>query len=138
MNQACSNIQSIVSEEIKEAEGAGEDTLNVALASTAAATFLMAMNGIADQGFEADRSDPVDGEVEEKAADGNGFQLKAMSDLLADFGEADPNWQKQRVEETTEDVGTSDSRLAPKGKAPVHIVMSSFGFQNGAPKRQDD
>ncbi|CAJ1955201.1 unnamed protein product [Cylindrotheca closterium] len=138
MEEAGKNIQSVVSEEMKQAENAGEDTLNVAIASTAAATFLAAMNGIADPvGDLGDPEGPVNDEDPDQSTEDKGFQLKAMSDLLADFGQADPNWQKQRVEETAEDAGSSDSRLARKGKAPIHIVLGSFGFQNGAPKRPE-
>ncbi|KAL3943307.1 MAG: hypothetical protein SGBAC_002635 [Bacillariaceae sp.] len=137
VEDASNNIESVVSEEMKQAEDAGEDTVNVAIAATTAATFLAAMNGIADSDFGAELGNTVNTEDQEKPAEDSAFQLKAMSDLLADFGQADPNWQKQRVEETTEEVGSSDSRLAQKGKAPIHIILHSFGFQNGAPKRPD-
>lgn len=144
VEEASGNIGAVVAEEIKQAEDAGEDVVDVAIASAAAATFLAAMNGIADSGLDAGtRGDPAgndgEGQSEEEAAKSDGFQLKAMTDLLADFGQADPNWQKQRVEKPTEDLGSSsdDSRLAPKGKAPIHIVLSSFGFRNGAPKRPE-
>ena len=62
-----------------------------------------------------------------------------MSELLADFGQADPNWQKQQVDlDNSETDKSGVSRLAPKGKAPIHIILSSFGFMHGAPKRQEN
>eukprot|EP00980_Cylindrotheca_fusiformis_P029008 scaffold22696_cov118-Cylindrotheca_fusiformis.AAC.2 len=135
VEEATNSIQAVVEEEIKAAEEAGEDTMNVALASTAAATFLAAMNG-----FSNPQEEVVDDGVEEsegKPPADDGFQLKDMSELLSDFGEADPNWKKQSVDVAAADQQETASRLAPKGKAPIHIIITSFGFIHGAPKRQE-
>jgi hypothetical protein len=133
VEEATENIRAVVAEEIKQAEEAGEDTINVALASTAAATLLAAMNGFSDPQQELSDDGAEEGEGENPADDG--FQLKGMSELLADFGQADPNWKKQHVDATVTE-GNS-SRLERKGKAPIHIILTSFGFLHGAPKRQE-
>ena len=135
VDEATENIRSVITDEIRLAEEKGEDTINVALASTAAVTLLATMNGFSDIQSEGDEVK----EAQEKESNAeNGFQLKDMSELLADFGQADPNWQKQHVDlETTETDDSGISRLAPKGKAPIHIIFNSFGFLHGAPKRQE-
>jgi hypothetical protein len=133
VEEATENIRAVVAEEIKQAEEAGEDTINVALASTAAATLLAAMNGFSDPQQEFPYDGAEEGEGENPAD--NGFQIKGMSELLADFGQADPNWKKRHVD-ATETEGNS-SRLERKGKAPIHIIFTSFGFLHGAPTRQE-
>ena len=70
------------------------------------------------------------------------------SDLLAGFGQADPHWkQKVIVEEevpvkktsekpaTQKQQKTSLSKLAPHGKAAIHLSIESFGVAHGAPSR---
>lgn len=136
MDEAAANIRAVVEEEVKASEEGGEDPINVALASTAAASFLAAMNGFSEP--QHDFLDPkAEEEVSSEIPVDNGFQLKGMSELLADFGAEDPNWQKQSVLIEETNVEETASRLAPKGKAPIHIILVSFGFLHGAPKRQE-
>jgi len=72
-----------------------------------------------------------------------------MSVLLEDFGTQDTNWKNNKnivqQENTTTAMNTtttastqsssSSSRLAPHGKAPIHISIESFGYTHGAPSR---
>ncbi|CAB9502706.1 expressed unknown protein [Seminavis robusta] len=80
---------------------------------------------------------------------------KPLSELLADYGEEDPEWQSmqpQQVEaqpanpvateenqqpETVDAAATptnnGNNQLGRKGKAPIHVEFVSFGYTNGAP-----
>ena len=76
---------------------------------------------------------------------------QSTSALLADFGEADPKWkEKVIVKEDTKTSTTqqtasqqkskqkqaaSQSKLAPHGKAAIHLSIESFGVAHGAPSR---
>ena len=71
----------------------------------------------------------------EEAQDDGVFRLKDMSELLADFGQADPNWKNMKITEETTPAEPTESRLAPQGKAPIHISLCSFGYSKGAPPR---
>jgi hypothetical protein len=173
IDQATNDIQSVVEEEFKRAEDTGEDPLNVAIASTAAATFLAAMGAFGDDepllaGSAYDDSDndndgaenlPTESTLwdDEGSEEGYGneeddpvdepatFQMKPMSELMAEFGQQDPNWKLLQPIEGDNAEGSahkdgspaSTNQLAPKGKAPIHIVLTSFGFSKGAPKRMD-
>lgn len=133
IEEATENIGSVISKEIQQAEEKGEDTINVALASTAAVTMLVSMNAFSAYDNDNDNSlEDENGASSEQSS----FQIKDMSELLADFGQQDLNWKKMQIakEETTE---PTESRLAARGKAPIHIVLSSFGFKNGAPPRPE-
>lgn len=163
VDQAARDIQSVVEEEFKQAEEVGNDPIDVALASTAAATLLAAMNAFAGEDTRDGQTEeesfqdtePTNWELktvvnndddeffndEEPVDEPDNFQMKPMEDLLAEFGKADPDWQSKKVDSPTADA-TSDenapaSQLAPKGKAPIHICLTSFGFSKGAPKRMD-
>jgi len=108
--------------------------------------------------------------------DDNGFasfiQGQSMVGLLADFGEADPDWRNKILDDadaveddddddkpknstkpntTTTTTASnnnktkyssktpnknSNSRLAVKGRAPIHLSIESFGFAHGAPSRK--
>lgn len=162
VNQAAKDIQNVVEEEFKNAERNGEDPMNVAIASTAAASFLAAMGAFQGDelaatafNYEADGEPSAStnwehkvldsGDNEETLSEPTVFEMKPMSELMADFGQADPNWKK--MQPTSNDAVANDnsvdcdttttSQLAPKGKAPIHISLTSFGFSKGAPKRMD-
>lgn len=75
---------------------------------------------------------------------------QSTSALLADFGQADPHWkQKVIVEEEPKPRKASQkqqqqqpkpqapslSKLAPHGKAAIHMSIESFGVAHGAPSR---
>lgn len=165
-SQAALDIEQAVTEELSNAVHSGDDPLNVAIASTAAATLLAAMNAISlDEDNTVVKDDPTKlnhvNDAQEQRGDGlqmplddnydendddyikeepTSFQLKPMADLLADFGQADPNWKNLYVDTSLQqqgqqkDQGTTN-RLGFKGKAPIHICFQSFGFSRGAPKR---
>jgi hypothetical protein len=163
LDQAAQDIQSVVEEEFKQLDEVSDDPINVALASTAAASLLAAMGafGAAEEDTNDDQfkehsqeitstnwehkiaeNDDFDDEIsdDEQVDEPATFQMKPMSDLLAEFGQADPNWQSKQVDTTAEvttDENAPSSQLAPKGKAPIHICLTSFGFSKGAPKRMD-
>ncbi|VEU40761.1 unnamed protein product [Pseudo-nitzschia multistriata] len=81
---------------------------------------------------------------------------QSMAGLLEDFGEADPDWKNKIVEEESDAPATKQlsasstpsakgkdsngnsnvSRLAMKGRAPIHLSIESFGFVHGAPSRK--
>jgi len=78
---------------------------------------------------------------------------QSTSDLLKDFGQADPDWKEKVIVETAIPKETSNkplssskaqtkskqpsqySKLAPHGKAPIHLSIESFGTCHGAPSR---
>jgi hypothetical protein len=134
--------------EMAQAEEKGEDPFNVALASTAAVTFLASMNAFSTEETAATTDvldeEPIDDDddygVPEQ--DPGSFQLKDMSDLLADFGKADPEWMKLEIVQepttsSTKPPGWTNNQLARHGKAPIHILFSSFGYTHGAPPRPE-
>ena len=150
VEQATEEIGAVVQDELKNAENNGEDAVNVALASTAAASYLAAMDAFDDGNptTPANENDAVDSHEQgdgDKSSDfDGGFQLQDMSALLADFGEEDKNWMKQEVvapveidENQNKSSDEGPSRLAPHGKAPIHVSFESFGYNYGAPKRPD-
>jgi RNase adaptor protein for sRNA GlmZ degradation len=139
VDEASEHIQSVVSKEFQQAEDFGEDPINVALASTAAVSLLASMGAFQDDQVPLGVNDNYDDDnkANEPEEPDFGFQMKPMADLMADFGQADPNWQKQQVAEVVEKKAPPTSRLALKGKAPIHICFSSFGYKHGAPKRMD-
>ena len=74
---------------------------------------------------------------------------QSTSALLADFGEADPKWKEKIIVEEDSKKNTkqqssqsqsqkqaaSHSKLAPHGKAAIHLSIESFGVAHGAPSR---
>ena len=78
---------------------------------------------------------------------------QSASELLADFGQADPHWKEKVIVEEdskitseqqqetkqsrqkTQKQAPSLSKLAPHGKAPIHVSIESFGIAHGAPSR---
>ena len=155
VEQATEQIGSVVSQELKQAHENEKDPINTALAATAAATFLASMNAFVDEsavheettnnlqaydggGGGEDKGD----ESKEKEKESSSFQIKDMSELLADFGQADPDWKKMQVTSAnavtaTANDGDNVSRLAPHGKAPIHVRIVSFGYHYGAPPRPE-
>jgi len=198
IHQARQDIQRVMEEEFKHTTSE-EDTLDVAIAATAAASYLAAMGAFVpddveeEQYYEDDDEEemnpimgdtppylfPNDGMVDGAEGiiptkdvpplsnhtndydDDAPFQMKPMSELLADFGEQDLDWQKlviplpTTVPNDVEDVvdrsnkipndpssqnnnTNNNSQLVPKGKAPIHICLTSFGYsRGGGPKRMD-
>ena len=187
-------MATIVSNEMKQHASTKDEAINTALASTAATVMIASMLS----GCELPLStNTVEGEDKDlttilpepssaarhattTTAPGSDFSSfvknqTTMTDLLADFGDADPHWkQKVIVEEdetgtptacmaeihtksaTTKSASTTTtsssktanekssssssssklSRLAIKGKAPIHVSLESFGYVHGAPSRQ--
>ncbi len=76
---------------------------------------------------------------------------QSTSALLTDFGEADPKWKEKVIVEedsksstkketqqntpSTQKQAVSHSKLAPHGKAAIHLSIESFGVVHGAPSR---
>jgi RNase adaptor protein for sRNA GlmZ degradation len=68
---------------------------------------------------------------------------QTMSELLQDYGEQDVDWKQKIIPDTSVESTTAnntsvapiqyDNRLGQHGKAPIHILFSSFGFYHGAP-----
>ena len=64
-------------------------------------------------------------------------QQGPLSELMAEYGDFDPNWKK--VEPSNDSISGSGiasggkSQLASHGTAPIHILYSSFGYVHGAP-----
>jgi hypothetical protein len=148
VKEATKQIQSVMFSEMALAEEKGEDPFNVALASTAAVTFLASMNAFSTEETPADIleeehiDEDEDGDYGVAEQDPGSFQLKDMSELLADFGTADPEWMKLEIVQeptttSTKPPGWTNNQLARHGKAPIHILFSSFGYIHGAPKRPE-
>jgi len=60
-----------------------------------------------------------------------------LTNLLADYGEQDPDYEKFKVADTEEDTIRSNARsmLSSRDKAPIRIKLLSFGFTYNAPKQ---
>mmetsp|Transcript_19894 Transcript_19894/g.24557 ORF Transcript_19894/g.24557 Transcript_19894/m.24557 type:complete len:331 (-) Transcript_19894:323-1315(-) len=71
----------------------------------------------------------------------NDFQTRrqlSLTNLLAEYGEHDPNWDDptNNTTPTLETATTSTekiNRLVPRGKGPIHIQFFSFGYKYGLP-----
>ena len=162
-------IGEIVADELAEISTRDEAT-TTALASTAAVSMIAAMMGgvEAEMKIEKEGSDtPLqethvdssnDGASQNKEEPDFRAQLaKPMSALLAEFGEADPDWKNKKVTEALADDNEDDpapalhneeeeeepqvdsssdpslNRLTKHGKAPIHVELISFGYHHGAP-----
>eukprot|EP00934_Nitzschia_sp_Nitz4_P008984 Nitzschia sp. Nitz4//scaffold337_size18511//14150//15268//NITZ4_008783-RA/size18511-processed-gene-0.14-mRNA-1//-1//CDS//3329548319//8974//frame0 len=137
VQQASDNIQEVVEDAMGIAEADPDvDPLDTAIASTAAASLLAAMQAIDGGGTSIDTMYGDQDEYDETNEPAT-FEMKPMADLLAEFGQQDPNWKKQVVTEGTSSSEKGESRLGMRGKAPIHVCFHSFGFSKGAPPRMD-
>jgi hypothetical protein len=169
LEETSSRLAAIVSNEIEQAGGDADHVMNAALASTAAVTLLASLMTATDFALDDERDSTVNGasptklqctiEPNNPAAEESNFAAFAkgqdLSSLLADFGEADPEWKnvdapcspsspppsnRQYPASSTERAlpaaSKFESRLAPHGKAPIHISLESFGYVHGAPSRR--
>ena len=160
LDEVVGMISEVVTQEFEEANRNGDDLVNLAIASTAAMTMLASTNGL---GMGADTTGNVginseipsrnEGEDDAVETQDDEIDFKSriqgpLSALLADFGEADPNWMNQQpdkiISETLIGTGEStplmtqevqhESRLGQQGKAPIHVEFTSFGYYHGAPQ----
>jgi hypothetical protein len=193
IEEASECIASVVSSETGNATNK-DDAINTALASTAATTMAVSsmlsslsfgVGAVAGVGV-ADVS--TNTQTTTKTVDFGSFSVTdlKMTDLLSDFGDADPDWKKKIVdvtktdlvadlveaqkeaeevvadanvdadvddddndnededEDDEDDANTTSketktiniSKLAIKGKAPIHISIESFGYVHGVPSRK--
>ena len=75
-------------------------------------------------------------QVEDETPENNStFKIeKSMDVLLAEYGDYDPNWKKAVVnDDATTTKAPAESCLGMYGKAPIHIICSSFGLIHGIP-----
>jgi hypothetical protein len=157
IDEAAERIGEVVASEFDHAKLNGDDPLNVAIASTAAVAMLASMMN--DFGIEEDPTDQegisshdIEPQEPEDEGDFHSRLAQPFSDLLEDFGQADPNWMKLRPDisggETTNEenvdeeptpnqevvvASTPDCKLSRHGKAPIHVELFSFGYLHGAP-----
>jgi len=117
VDEATHCISNVVQEEIQQSQETGGNMIDTALASTAAASLLISAM-TADSGEHASSTEP------------SSFAVKPMSELLADFGQEDKDWQKKRVDDIPKQ---PSNRLATHGKAPIHVCFSSFSYDKGIP-----
>jgi hypothetical protein len=162
MEETSSKLSVMVSNEIEQAGDDADNLITAVLASTAAATFLTSVMTAVDFSVDDDRNNvlkvtsPMEQPITEPidlATDESNFASfvkgQSLSALLADFGEEDPDWKKVEASPCTpseQETGSSNKvavfeqksvpRLAPQGKAPIHICLESFGYVHGAPSRQ--
>ena len=147
------HLASIVAKELKatEEDPSNGDVVNTVIASTAAMTLLSSTdafgldqdNSVVDESSPQRPSHPT--EPGGKLGDDNGGDFlsrsqKPLSELLADYGEQDPDFQKV-VPTTVPDETTTkerqredyNNRLTLEGKAPIHVQVTSFGYIHGVP-----
>ena len=118
---------------LEEMQGA-DDVLNTAIASLAAVSFLApAMNNTDDNLQEESKKD-----------DFMALCQTPMSELMADYGEEDPDWKavqptlpaptpEPTTNTTPVEPPSVKNRLGQQGKAPIHVEFISFGYYHGAP-----
>jgi len=128
-----------------------DDPINEPITSTATMALLASMDAfgadlsisggvVEDASEEADRSAPT---LEEFKANCK----VSLSRLLADYGEQDLDFKNKKVDEQLEEDDDADceaeqesiqspqfqNRLGQHGKAPIHVVLTSFGYCHRAP-----
>ena len=152
VEEATERIGHVIAGEIEQAERDGDDFINVSIAAAAAATLFTSLNVALeekddnnlqddDPSMPMERQDHEQKETQEdEELDFHARRKQPLSSLLADFGEADPNWMKRKpangVTSTDPAIIIDDeenSRLARQGKAPIHVDFISFGYVHGAP-----
>ena len=150
------HVANVVASEIKAAEEdpSRGDALNTVIASTAAMSLLGSMNafGLDNQPVSSVTTtdapllltnpalddEPVDNEPPD---DFRSLSKKPLSELLADYGEQDLDFNKVvPTEESCNEESASkksrddyQNRLTLQGKAPIHVELTSFGYVHGAP-----
>jgi len=148
------HLGSIVESELQAAkeDHANGDVVNAVIASTAAMTLLSSANAF---GLEQHNDELKNDSAEQPPQIANSFAddlqaddtvdflaqaKKPLSELLADYGEQDLDFQKvvpttiptepTRKENTRQDY---NNRLTLQGKAPIHVEVTSFGYIHGVP-----
>jgi hypothetical protein len=147
IGEVAENIGKVVSNEFEKAEKNGDDLVNVAIASTAAASLLASMNAFAAEASQDEHAGGADGPFSLDNEDGEEIDFEKLraqplSALMADFGAEDPNWMEQQPKtappeepapsQTAEKL-YEDCRLTTLGKAPIHVDFTSFGYTRGGP-----
>lgn len=134
-----SAIGEVVAEEMEQSR----DPAISALVSTAAVSLVLSsLHTSLHDNMELDHAqDDNEGDFMSRAK-------QPVSALLAEYGEADPDWMKvqpsKRPQSSEDDInqsksaeictGTaSESRLGQRGKAPIHVELQTFGYHFGAP-----
>ena len=156
VDEVAKRIGEVVTQEFDEAARNGDDLVNLSIASTAAMTMLASMDAFGTappvskiKGEESGNTkdaliDPCNEEGKDDEIDFKSRIERPLSALLADFGEADPNWKKQQPNIEVEQNATSghstplhqdqlENRLGQLGRAPIHVEFTSFGYYHGAP-----
>jgi hypothetical protein len=147
IHEVAENIGNVVADEFEKAEDNGDDLINVAIASTAAASLLASMNAFAADPLQDEPARGADGPVSLDNEDGEeidfeNLRAQPLSSLMADFGAADPDWMKQQPKTAQPEEPPSQPteksyehcRLTELGKAPIHVDFTSFGYAPGGPK----
>jgi hypothetical protein len=147
IHEVAENIGTVVANEFEKAEENGDDLINVAIASTAAASLLASMNAFAVDPSQDENAAGAEGPVSLDNEDGEetdfeSLRAQPLSSLMADFGAADPDWMKQQPKTAQAKAPPSQPaeksyehcRLTKLGKAPVHVDFTSFGYTRGGPK----
>ncbi|KAG7367797.1 hypothetical protein IV203_030540 [Nitzschia inconspicua] len=138
-----------------------DDEITTALASTAAITFYASVASAASESDSKIDMDQLSTELSQQQKDdyevgvsdfASMMKLQNMAEMLADFGQQDFDWKKKEIrvtstpQDTTADIhvtslvstptssSTFPNRLAPHGKAPIHILLQSFGYIHSAPE----
>jgi len=156
LEEASERIESIVSSELSSANnGATEDEALSSLLAATAAVSLVAEGGfnVVDPSSSMINQEPLE---TSKSSTNDSFSFDSkqpLSSLLAEYGDFDPNWQKQQVpitatmqpEEEGGEAPTAvdnepqpqstkyESRLGIHGKAPLHVDFCTFGYHYGVP-----
>ena len=142
-----SNIKEIVSSQVETSD----DPVGTALAATAAMSLLSSvdafgLNGDNEAAAATLAAAATTQEVDEPKPDFAKSTMKPLSELLEDYGEQDLDFRKMVVTGDAEKPQSLDkpvveekkkkstqSRLGQHGKAPIHVVFTSFGYVHGAP-----
>lgn len=152
------HVGSIVADELKAAEQDG-DVVNTMIASTAAMTLLssteafgldqhntneMKTDASPEQPSQSALTNKKKGPNDDQPGDFMSQSKKPLSELLADYGEQDLDFQKVVPTETAPPTAETpktaskkredyNNRLTLYGKAPIHVEVTSFGYMHGVP-----
>ena len=116
------------------------DPVSTLLASTAAVCMALSSVELVDKSVDDDvETKSSCQKMEDASTPSPSPPNQSLAALLADYGEQDAEWQQKRptaIPTPTPQPSTApspESLLGQFGHAPIHIIVTSFGYRHGVP-----